>query len=42
VPVAFIINMKDLKNFIPADGHPSAAANQTIAQWLPTHTTFTN
>lgn len=42
VPVASIINMKDLKNFIPTDGHPSAAANQTIAQWLATHTTFNN
>lgn len=42
VPVASIINMKDLKNFIPTDGHPSATANQTIAQWLATHTTFNN
>lgn len=34
VPVASIIDMKDPKNFIPFDGHPSAAANQAIADWL--------
>jgi hypothetical protein len=42
VSIASIINMKDPKNFIPADGHPSATANQSIAQWLATHTTFNN
>jgi hypothetical protein len=37
IPVASIIDMKDQKNFIPADGHPSAFANQTIANWLAKH-----
>lgn len=40
IPVASIINMKDGKNFIPADGHPSGAANEAIASWLAAHTTF--
>jgi hypothetical protein len=37
IPVASIIDMKDQKNFIPADGHPSAFANQAIANWLAKH-----
>lgn len=39
IPVASIIDMKDQKNFIPANGHPSALANQTIANWLAKHLT---
>lgn len=42
IPVTSIIDMKDPKNFIPFDGHPSAAANQAIANWLAAHTTFDN
>jgi len=42
VPMASIINMNDPVNFIPTDGHPSATANQIIAQWLATQTTFNN
>ncbi len=34
IPVASIIDLKDQKNFIRDDGHPSAAANQAIASWL--------
>lgn len=34
--------LSDISNFIPTDGHPSATANQTITQWLATHTTFNN
>jgi hypothetical protein len=41
IPVASIINMNDNRNFIPADGHPSAAANEAIAKWLAVNTTFT-
>jgi hypothetical protein len=37
IPVASIINLTDKKNFIPLDGHPSALANQAIAQWLTNH-----
>lgn len=42
IPVASIIDMKDPKNFIPSDGHPSATANQAIASFLATHATFGN
>jgi hypothetical protein len=42
IPVASLLNMSDSKNFIPIDGHPSAAANKTIANWLAAHTTFTH
>lgn len=40
IPVASIINMRDPKNFIPFDGHPSAAANKAIAAWLAEHITL--
>ena len=42
IPVASIINMKDQKNFIPADGHPSAVANKAIANWLAEHITLSH
>lgn len=42
IPVSSIIDMKDPKNFIPIDGHPSAAANKAIANWLAEHITISN
>lgn len=37
VPIDSIININDPINFIPVDRHPSAVANQSIANWLAKH-----
>jgi hypothetical protein len=34
IPVSSIIDLTDKPNFIPSDGHPSAVANQAIANWM--------
>jgi hypothetical protein len=34
IPMPAIIDLTDKKNFIPFDGHPSAVANQAIANWM--------